>query len=162
MLDDDPSALTDRTTKGIEMNRGLVVAVGGAAIVVASLSGCSSSGSGSTTSGDVTVTLDGQPQTVKGNVTCATQGGNVAIAIGDATAGIGATVTAGDSPEVQTVAMGSSNGVALGYAKGAPGGEAKATKDGSKYDITGKVTGIDASNPLTPLTKPFEIKVTCP
>jgi ipoprotein LpqH len=147
------------------MNRGLVLAVGGAAIVVASLSGCSSggTGTGSTTNGDVTVTLDGQPQTVKGNVSCVTQGGNVAIAIGDATTGIGATLTSGDSPEVKTVAMGSSNGVALGYTQGVPGaGEAKATKDGSKYDITGKVTGIDTKNPLTPVTKPFEIKVTCP
>jgi lipoprotein LpqH len=146
------------------MNRGFVLAVGGAALVVAGLSGCSSSGSGtgSTTNGDVTVTLDGQPQTVKGNVSCVTQGGNVVIAIGDATAGIGATLTSGDSPEVQTVGMGSSNGVALVYTKGGIGGEAKATKDGSKYDISGKVTGIDAKNPLAPVTKPFEIKVTCP
>jgi lipoprotein LpqH len=147
------------------MNRGLVLAVGGAAIVVAGLSGCSSSsggGTGSTTSGDVTVTLDGQPQTVKGNVSCATQGGNVVIGIGDGTAGIGATLTSGDSPEVQAVGMGSSNGIALAYTKGGVGGEAKATKDGSKYDISGKVTGIDIKNPMAPVTKPFEIKVTCP
>jgi ipoprotein LpqH len=147
------------------MNRGFVLALGSAAIVVAGVAGCSSSGSGtgSTTNGDVSVTLDGQPQTVKGNVSCVTQGGNVVIAIGDATAGIGATLTSGDSPEVKTVGMGSANGVALAYTAGIPGGgEAKATKDGSKYDITGKVTGIDAKNPLTPVTKPFEIKVTCP
>jgi ipoprotein LpqH len=146
------------------MNRGVVLAVGGAAIVVAGLSGCSSGGggTGSTTNGDVTVTLDGQAQTVKGNVSCVTQGGNVVIGIGDATAGIGATLTSGDSPEVQTVGMGSSSGVALAYTKGGVGGEAKATKDGSKYDITGKVTGIDIKNPLAPVTKPFEIKVTCP
>ena len=146
------------------MNRGVVLAVGGAAIVVASLSGCSSGGggTGSTTNGDVTVTLDGQPQTVKGNVSCVTQGGNVVIGIGDATAGIGATLTSGDSPEVQTVGMGSTNGMALAYTKGGVGGEAKATKDGSKYDISGKVTGIDIKNPLAPVTKPFEIKVTCP
>jgi lipoprotein LpqH len=146
------------------MNRGVVLAVGGAAIVVASLSGCSSGGggTGSTTNGDVTVTLDGQPQTVKGNVSCVTQGGNVVIGIGDASAGIGATLTSGDSPEVQTVGMGSTNGMALAYTKGGVGGEAKATKDGSKYDISGKVTGIDIKNPLAPVTKPFEIKVTCP
>src|ERR1700712_2688277 len=146
------------------MNRGVVLAVGGAAIVVASLSGCSSGGggTGSTTNGDVTVTLDGQAQTVKGNVSCVTQGGNVVIGIGDATAGIGATLTSGDSPEVQTVGMGSTNGMALGYTKGCNDGEVKETKDGSKYDFSGKVTGIDINNPLAPVTKPFEIKVTCP
>jgi lipoprotein LpqH len=43
-----------------------------------------------------------------------------------------------------------------------PGGEASATKDGNTYKISGKATGVDLSNPLQPLTKPFEIAVTCP
>jgi lipoprotein LpqH len=163
LLGDDPSALTDRTSKGIEMNRGLVVAVGAAALVVASLSGCSSSGTTSTSEANTKVTLDGQDQPITGSVTCVTQGGNLSIAVGDPSKAITATLTSGDSPDVQSVSMGSSNGVALVYTKGIPGGgEATASKDGSTYKISGKVTGLDASQPGTVLTKPFEMNVTCP
>lgn len=150
-------------SKGIEMNRGLVVAVGASALVVAGLSGCSSGGTSSTSSANTKVTLDGQDQPFGGgSVTCVTQGGTVVIVVGDSSKGITASVTSGDSPEVQSVGMGSSNGVALVYNKAVPGGEAKATKDGSTYKISGKVTGADISQPGTILTKPFEMDVTCP
>ena len=43
-----------------------------------------------------------------------------------------------------------------------PGGEATATKDGSTYKINGTATGVDMANPTQPVTKPFEIAVTCP
>ena len=89
------------------MKRGFVVAVGGAAIVIAGLSGCSSDKK-SETSGDTssaaaaegksTVTIDGKDQAVQGTVVCSTMGENVNIAIGDATTGIGAVVSTGDSP----------------------------------------------------------------
>ena len=144
------------------MNRGLVVAVAAAALVVAGLSGCSSSGTTSTSSANTKVTLDGQDQPINGSVTCVTQGGTVVIVVGDSSKGITASVTSGDSPEVQSVGMGSSNGIALVYNKAVPGGEAKATKDGSTYKISGKVTGADISQPGTILTKPFEMDVTCP
>ena len=39
---------------------------------------------------------------------------------------------------------------------------AKATKDGNKYTISGTATGVDMANPMQPVTKPFEIEVTCP
>jgi lipoprotein LpqH len=41
-------------------------------------------------------------------------------------------------------------------------GKATATKDGSKYKISGTATGVDMANPMQPVNKPFEIDVTCP
>ncbi|HJT94348.1 MAG TPA: lipoprotein LpqH [Mycobacterium sp.] len=156
------------------MKRGFLVAVGGAAIVIAGLSGCGSDEKKSETSGETsaaataegksTVTIDGQDQNVSGTVTCATMGGNVNIALGGTgtASGIGAVVSEGDSPTVQSVALGNINGVSLGYAPGTPGAEAKAEKDDKTYKISGTATGMDMANPLQPVTKPFEIEVTCP
>ena len=153
------------------MKRGFVVAIGGAAIVIAGLSGCSSdkkSGtSGETSSaasaqGKSTVTIDGKDQAVQGTVVCSTMGGNVNIAIGDATTGIGAVVSSGDSPTVHSVGLGNVNGVTLGFQENAGQGEAKAEKDGNTYKISGTATGMDMANPMQPVNKPFQIEVTCP
>ena len=153
------------------MKRGLVVAVGGAAIVIAGLSGCSSEKksetSGETSSaaaaeGKSTVTIDGNDQAVQGTVVCSTMGENVNIAIGDATTGIGAVVGTGDSPVVHSVGLGNVNGVTLGFQENAGQGEAKAEKDGSTYKISGTAMGVDMANPLQPVNKPFEIEVSCP
>ena len=164
------------------MIRALVVAAG-SAVIVAGLAGCSSdkksetkteaTASGSSvqvTSGDTTasagagtakVTIDGQPKEVQGQVVCATTGGTFNIAIGDATSGIGV-VMAEDGSKVSSVGLGNINGVALGFQEGAPGGSASATKDGKNYKISGTATGIDMANPMQPMTKPFEIEVSCP
>ena len=164
------------------MKRGFVVAVGGAAIVMAGLSGCSSdekksesssssaSSSASETAsasataapsgGGTKVTIDGQDQNVKGTVVCTAMGGNMNIAIGDAATGIAAVVSE-DASKVTSVGLGNVNGVTLAYAAGA-GGEAKATKDGNNWKITGTATGVDMANPMSPVNKPFEIDVTCP
>ncbi|MCH9667227.1 MAG: lipoprotein LpqH [Actinomycetia bacterium] len=153
------------------MKRGIVVAVGGAAIVVAGLSGCSSDDksdtSGPTTAvaesdGKATVKIDGQDQEVQGTVVCSEMGGNTNIAIGDATTGIGVVVSSGDDPTVQSVGLGNVNGVTLGYQSGAGQGEAKADKDDNKYTISGTATGVDMANPMQPVNKPFEIEVSCP
>ena len=153
------------------MKRGFVVAVGGAAIVIAGLSGCSSDKksetSGETSSaaaaeGKSTVSIDGQDQNIQGTVVCSTMGENVNIAIGDATTGIGAVVGTGDSPVVHSVGLGNVNGVTLGFQENAGQGEAKAEKDGSTYKISGTAVGVDMANPLQPVNKPFEIEVTCP
>ncbi len=153
------------------MKRGFVVAVGGAAIVIAGLSGCSSEEksetSGETTAaaaaeGKSTVTIDGQDQKVEGTVVCSTMGENVNIAIGDATTGIGAVVGTGDSPVVHSVGLGNVNGVTLGFQENAGQGEAKVEKDGSTYKISGTAVGVDMANPLQPVNKPFEIEVSCP
>jgi lipoprotein LpqH len=160
----------------------LVVAVGGAAIVIAGLSGCSSAKKSESTSssassgksasasagataapsgGGTKVSIDGQDQNVKGTVVCSAMGGNMDIAIGDAATGIAA-VLSSDGSTVQSVGLGNVNGVTLGYQSGAGQGDAKATKDGNSYKITGTATGIDMANPLQPVNKPFEIDVTCP
>jgi lipoprotein LpqH len=164
------------------VKRGFVVAVGGAAIVIAGLSGCSSgekksespatsaeattgAGTASATAapsgGGTKVTIDGQDQNVKGTVVCSAMGGNMNIAIGDAATGIAA-VLSEDGATVQSVGLGNVNGVTLGYQSGTGQGEAKATKDGSAYKISGTATGIDMANPMQPVNKPFEIDVTCP
>lgn len=163
------------------MKRGFVVAVGGAAIVIAGLAGCSSdkksesksspatsapgtgsvSASAAPSGGGTKVSIDGQDQNVKGTVVCTAMGGNMNIAIGDAATGIAA-VLSEDGSNVQSVGLGNVNGVTLGYQAGAGQGEAKATKDGKTYTITGTATGIDMANPMQPVNKPFEIKVACP
>ena len=154
------------------MKRGMVVAVGGAALVIASLSGCSSDDKKSETTGETssaaaaegksTVTIDGADQAVEGTVVCSDMGGNTNIAIGDATTGIGVVVSTGDEPTVQSVGLGNVNGVTLGYQSGVGQGEAKAEKDGGTYKISGTATGVDMANPMQPVNKPFEIEVTCP
>jgi lipoprotein LpqH len=152
------------------MNRNILVAVGGAAIIIAGLSGCGSDKSetsGETSQaaaaeGKSTVTIDGTDQEVKGTVVCSDMGGNTNIAIGDASTGIGAVVTTGDSPSVVSVGLGNVNGVTLGYASGSGQGEAKVEKDDKTYKISGTATGVDMANPMQPVNKPFEIEVTCP
>ena len=98
---------------------------------------------------------------IQGQVVCATSGGNVNIAIGQAAAGI-AVIMAEDASTVTSVGLGNINGVALGFQDGAPGGNASATKDGKTYTINGTASGVDMANPMQPITKPFEIAVTCP
>ena len=164
------------------MKRGFVVAIGGAAIVIAGLSGCSSgekksespatsaeatteAGTASATAapsgGGTKVTIDGQDQNVGGTVVCSAMGGNMNIAIGDAATGIAA-VLSEDGSTVQSVGLGNVNGVTLGYQSGTGQGEAKATKDGNNWKISGTATGIDMANPMQPVNKPFEIDVACP
>lgn len=153
------------------MKRGFLVAVGGAAIVIAGLSGCSSDEKKSETTGETstaaaaegktTVTIDGQDQEVSGTVVCSAMGGNMNIAIGDAATGIAA-VLSEDGSNVQSVGLGNVNGVTLGYQAGTGQGDAKAEKDGDTWKITGTATGVDMANPLQPVNKPFEIEVTCP
>jgi lipoprotein LpqH len=83
------------------------------------------------------------------------------IAIGEAATGIAAVVSE-DGSNVTSVGLGNVNGVTLGYQSGTGQGEAKATKDGNKWTISGTATGIDMANPMQPVNKPFEIDVTCP
>ncbi|MFZ1177628.1 MAG: lipoprotein LpqH [Mycobacterium sp.] len=160
------------------MKRGLTVAVAGAAILAAGISGCSSNksstGGGSSSSGTTSVatgggggaagtkvTIDGKDQNVSGSVVCTTAGGNVNIAIGGAATGIAAVLTDANPPEVKSVGLGNVNGVTLGYTQGSGQGKASATKDGNSYKISGTATGVDMANPMQPVNKPFEIDVTC-
>lgn len=155
------------------MKRGLTVAVAGAAILVAGLSGCSSdkkSGSGGGSSSAASggggasgtkVLIDGQDQHITGTTVCTKGGGTVNIAIGGSATGIGAVLSDASPPEVKSVALGNVNGVSLGYAPGTPDAKADATKDGNAYKISGTATGVDMANPMQPVKKSFEIDVTC-
>ena len=95
------------------MKRGLTVAVAGAAILAASISGCSTnksttSGSGTSSAAGTSVsagtgsapkvTIDGKDQNVSGSVVCTTAGGTVNIAIGGAATGIAAVLTDANPP----------------------------------------------------------------
>jgi ipoprotein LpqH len=164
------------------MKRGFLVAVGGIAIVIAGLSGCSSddkkaespattaeatteAGTASATAapsgGGTKVSIDGQDQNVSGTVVCTVMGGNMNSAIGGAATGIAAVVSE-DGSNVQSVALGNVNGVTLGYQTGTGQGEAKAEKSDTTWKISGTATGIDMANPMQPVNKPFEIEVSCP
>ena len=151
------------------MKRELMIAVAGAAILAAGISGCSDNkpaASGNSTSasassgGGTTVIIDGKNQNVSGSAVCATTAGTVNIAIGAAATGVGAVLTDANPPEVKSVGLGNVNGVTLAYAPGGAG-SATATKNGSSYTIKGTATGIDMANPMTPVNKSFEIDVTC-
>jgi ipoprotein LpqH len=156
------------------VKRELTVAVAGAAILVAGISGCSSdkksssgSSSGASSSasssggGGTKVIIDGKDQNVTGSVVCTTAGGNVNIAIGGAATGIAAVLTDANPPQVTSVGLGNVNGVTLAYAAAGGGGNASATKNGNSYKISGTATGVDMANPTQPVNKPFEIDVTC-
>lgn len=170
------------------MARGLVVAVGGAALLAAGLAGCSnsnrpdmsgsqdtagsessvtssqsgsSSASATVAAGMAKLTVDGQSKDLQGQVVCAVNGSNLNIGIGEQATGV-AVVMAQDASSVTSVGLGNVNGVSLGYQQGAPGGSASASKDGNVYTINGTATGVDMANPLQPVTKPFTIEVSCP
>ncbi len=149
---------------------GIVCGMAVAAITVASLVGCSqnksaqsSSPAGSAPAGPPKVIVDGQNQNITGQVSCTQVSGNLSIGIGDPTSGLGAVVTTADPPAVQSVGLGSVNGVTLGYAAAAPtpGSTPQATKSGNTYTVKGTATGVDATNSQQ-VSKPFEIDATCP
>lgn len=171
------------------MKSGFLVAVGGAAIVIAGLTGCSSGGESADTAATTTteettttettttetetasataeagatrVVIDGQEQQLQGTVVCSSMGGNMNIAIGEATTGIAAVVSEADPPAVQSVGLGNVDGVTLGFQQGTGQGNAEVDKDGNNYTIRGNATGVDIANPLQMITKPFEIEVACP
>ena len=154
------------------------VGIAAAATVVAGLAGCSSNKPGTSESssnapaagstsapapGGSKIIIDGQPQNVAGQASCTQVNGNLSIGIGDPTTGIGAVVTNADPPVVQAVGLGNLTGVTLGYSAGAQNqANAQATKSGNSYTIKGTATGISSPDQQQPLSKPFEIDVTCP
>ena len=151
------------------MKRAILVGIAAAGMVVAGLAGCSnksntSSSNTSSSSGSAEkVIVDGQNQNITGQTSCTPAGGNLNIAIGDPTNGIGAVITTANPPAVQSVGLGNVNGVTLGYAAAAPNqGNVQATKDGNSYTIKGTATGVNMASPQQPVTKPFEMDVTCP
>jgi ipoprotein LpqH len=150
------------------VKRELTIAIAGAGILAAAISGCSSnkgttvSGGGATasTGGTTKVIIDGKDQNVQGNTLCTKAGGNVSIAVGGNQTGISVVLTDANPPGVKAVQLGNVNGVTLQYAQGGQG-NASATKDGNTYKVTGTATGVDMANPMQPVNKPFEIDASC-
>ncbi len=118
------------------------------------------SSTGNPPPGQAEVTVDGARQNITGNVVCTDAVGNFNIAIGQKVSGVAVVLTP-DGATVHSVILGNVNGVILGYQQGMSGGEAKATKDGNTYIITGSATGVTAALPPVMVTKPFEVRVTC-
>ena len=154
------------------MKRGIVVGVAGVAIV-AGCAGCSSNKSNTGASNPEPaapagpqVIVDGKAQNVSGPVTCTPAGNNINIGIGDVSNGVGAVISNGNPPIVHSVGLGTVNGVTLGYSDAAPGQDAAAgaAVSGKYYQIKGTASGADMSNPQQPqpVTKPFELDVSCP
>lgn len=158
---------------------GSLIVIGAGAIVALGLAGCSGDkGEPSASSGDKTtvsaeggaaamnssakVVVDGNEKKIEGAIACSTAAGQVSIGLGSGMQAIAVVLSEGDSPKVASVGLGNIDGVTLGFADGAPGGKATATKDGQKYTVTGTATGVDTANPMQPVEKPFEIEVTCP
>lgn len=151
------------------MKHAILVGLAAAGMVVAGLAGCSSKSNtsspntSSSSGGAEKVIVDGQNQNITGQASCTPAGGNLNIAIGDPTNGVGAVITTANPPAVQSVGLGNVNGVTLGYAAAAPNhGNVQATKDGNSYTIKGTATGVNMASPQQPVTKPFEMDVTCP
>ena len=155
----------------------MTIAAAAAATAAVALSGCSNdkpatSSTGTSSSaasasvaapGGANATkliIDGQDQHVQGTAVCTTEFDNVAIAIGGAATGIDAALT-GNPPVVVTVGLGNVNGVTLDYAAGSGKNDAKVTKDGNTYKITGTATGVDPANLGQLVSKPFELDATC-
>ena len=111
--------------------------------------------------GQAEITIDGAQQNVTGQPVCNDSGGNVNIAIGQGLSGVAAVISS-DASVVHSVGLGNINGVALGYQEGASGGQVTASKDGNTYTISGTASGITIAIPPATVSKPFQIKVTCP
>jgi lipoprotein LpqH len=154
------------------VRRGIVVGVAGVAIVVAWCAGCSSNksntgaSSGPAAPAGPQLIVDGKNQNVSGAVTCTPSGNNTNIGIGDAANGVGAVVSNDNPPIVHAVGLGTVDGVTLGYSDAAQGqgGDAGAAVSGKYYQIKGTASGANMSNPQQPqpVTKNFELDVTCP
>jgi lipoprotein LpqH len=153
------------------VKREIVVGIAGMAIVVAGCAGCSNKKSGASDPGASApagpqVIVDGKNLNVSGAVRCTPAGSNINIAVGDAAAGIGAVISNDNPPIVHAVGLGSVDGITLGYSDVAKGqeGNAGAAVSGKSYQIKGTASGADVSNPQQPkpITKPFELDVTCP
>jgi lipoprotein LpqH len=152
------------------VKHGIVVGAAGMAVVIASCAGCSgksnTGASNPPAPAGPQVIVDGKSQNVSGAVTCNPSGNRITIGIGDAANGLGAVLSTDNPPIVHAVGLGTVDGITLGYSDAAPGqgGSAGAAASGKSYQIKGTATGADISDPHQPkpVTKPFELDVTCP
>ncbi|MBI3215079.1 MAG: lipoprotein LpqH [Mycobacterium sp.] len=113
----------------------------------------------SPSAGAAKVTVGGVAQPATGPVVCSTTEGKFSITVGEPGAGVVIGLE-GDGSAVHHIEFGTVDGVDLRFTEGVPDNTAGAVKDGKHYDITGSATGTDPAG--APVTKPFEIDVTCP
>jgi len=154
------------------VKRQIIAGVAGLTIVIVSGAGCSGNKSNPQASNSAgppagpQVIVDGKNQSVSGPVTCKPVGDNINIGIGDPAKGVGAVVSKDNPPIVHAVGLGNVDGITLGFSDAAKGqgGNAGAAVGDNAIQIKGTATGADVSDPHQPkpVTKPFEIDVTCP
>jgi lipoprotein LpqH len=154
-----PRPAAERPGQREQLKRGLTLAVAGAAILVAGMSGCSKSNSGGSGASSgagggtgPTVIIDGKKQDITGSVSCQDAGDVVSLAIAGGMTGIEAVVTKDNPPTVTSVAL-NYPGANLSYPL--YGGNVSATKKASSYQIKGTAGGLQG------VTKAFEIDLTC-
>lgn len=153
-----------------------VAALAGAAVLTASLAGCSHTsffpsvnkptvtykGGAIAPTNDANVVLDGQEHKVDGQIACtALDGGETVIAIGREPNAVKISLTdTSDAPRVKMVILQNLAGYNLFVLDPPDRGEAAASKDGRRYTIAGTSWGLDTHN--DGVTKPFLITLTCP
>jgi hypothetical protein len=106
--------------------------------------------------GTAQVTVDGKDQSISGKMACFTTGDTTDLTVGDQSNGA---TTAEIKGEDVTHVVIANNASALTFVAGpgqAPGTNAKYTKDGNKYSLSGKLMGMDG------LAHEFTMDVTCP
>jgi Mycobacterium 19 kDa lipoprotein antigen len=103
--------------------------------------------------GDVSLTIDGKKQHIRGSVSCSSHAGGDVIEVGDLPAGIYVHLAPGGS-RVEDLELGNSTGKPL------IAHDAKVSERDGRYDITGEAAPADKKDSGAP--KPFELKVKCP
>jgi hypothetical protein len=103
--------------------------------------------------GDVSLTIDGKKQNIRGSVSCSPHAGGDLVEVGNLPAGIYAHLEPGGSGVVD-LDLGNSTGKSL-IAR-----DAKVSEHDGTYDITGEAVPADKKDSGAP--KPFELKVKCP
>ena len=106
-----------------------------------------------------TVSVAGQTVPISSSPYCAKAGNLLSISIAPSQ-GIAATLTLAP-PQVQSVSLGTVNGLTLAYS-GSGDDSATVTQVGDTFSISGTATGIDFANGMQTVTKPFDIRVSCP
>ena len=105
----------------------------------------------------VALTMGGEPVDIRGPVVCKNTYGRSSVAAGNSLLRVVVDLEQ-DASVVHDVYLGNVDGVEMS----SPGATATATKDGNTYTISGTASGATDADPQERITKPFEIRVTCP